>query len=187
MIPQPHTADHADIPTILKMGHPRLHLPSESILALSHPETHIQLQAWAILLEKARAHYGGVGIAAPQIGIFKRMITFGFEKSLRYPDAPPIENTVLINPEWKPLSTTLHSAWEGCLSVPGLRGLVPRYAHIEYWGYDLQGTKIHRIVEDFHARLIQHEIDHLDGILFPQRIEDLRNFGFEEMLSAYKT
>lgn len=126
---------------------------------------------------------GGVGIAAPQIGIPYQIILFGFERNERYPEALPIEFTILINPKIEILSDAMIDGWEGCLSVPGLRGLVPRYAKIQYTGYDEKGARIKREAEDFHARVIQHECDHLNGILYPQRIKDLRYFGFEDELA----
>lgn len=125
---------------------------------------------------------GGVGIAAPQIGCNKRVIMFGFEKSQRYPKEKPVPFTILINPVLKILSTDMNDGWEGCLSVPGLRGLVSRYNKIAYCGFDPQGKRIEGIAQGFHARIIQHECDHLDGILFPQRLQDLRFFGFEDEL-----
>lgn len=124
----------------------------------------------------------GVGIAAPQIGESQRVIIFGFTHSERYPDAPPVPHTILINPEYTALSDQMISDWEGCLSVPGLRGLVPRYEKIKYTGFDEMGKKIERVVEGMHARIIQHEYDHLEGILFPQRIKDLTQFGFSSVL-----
>ena len=128
---------------------------------------------------------GGVGIAAPQIGCNQRVIIFGFDKSERYPDVEPIPLTLLINPVIKVLSEEMVDGWEGCLSVPGLRGLVPRYNHIEYRGFDPDGNRIHCVAEGFHARVVQHECDHLDGILYPQRIKDLRYFGFEDELMLF--
>jgi len=127
---------------------------------------------------------GGVGIAAPQIGVSLRIIMFGFETNPRYPNESPVPFTVLINPIIEPLSAELVDGWEGCLSVPGLRGLVPRYKKIRYQGYDVNGQYIERIAENFHARVLLHECDHLDGILFPYRIKDLRFFGFEDELQS---
>jgi peptide deformylase len=126
---------------------------------------------------------GGVGIAAPQIGCNQRVIMFGFEQNERYPDKKPVPLTILINPVITVLSDETTDDWEGCLSVPGLRGLVPRYNKIQYTGFDPEGNPISRIVEAFHARVVQHECDHIDGILFPQRIKDMKFFGFEEELS----
>ena len=125
---------------------------------------------------------GGVGIAAPQIGCNKRVIMFGFDTNPRYPHELPVPFTVLINPEIEALTEETVDGWEGCLSVPGLRGLVPRLTKIKYKGFDEEGKIIERIAEGFHARMVQHETDHIDGILYPSRINDLRNFGFEEML-----
>lgn len=123
---------------------------------------------------------GGVGIAAPQIGCNLRVIMFGFEKSIRYPNELPVPFTILINPVIEILSDEMVDGWEGCLSVPGLRGLVPRYEKIKYSGFDLEKNPIERIVDGFHARVVQHECDHIDGILFPLRIKDMRHFGFED-------
>jgi peptide deformylase len=122
----------------------------------------------------------GAGLAAPQIAVFKRLVIFGFDTNDRYPEADSVPFTVLINPIITPLSDEKENGWEGCLSVPGLRGVVPRYTHIKYEGYDAEGNKIEREVEDFHARVVQHECDHLDGILYPMKIEDYRYFGFHE-------
>jgi peptide deformylase len=122
----------------------------------------------------------GAGLAAPQIGIFKRLVIFGFDKNDRYPEAGSVPFTVLINPIITPLSDEKENDWEGCLSVPGLRGVVPRFNHINYHGYDAEGNKIEREVEGFHARVVQHECDHLDGILYPMKVEDYRYFGFHE-------
>ena len=122
----------------------------------------------------------GAGLAAPQIGVFKRLVIFGFDTNDRYPEADSVPFTVLINPIITPLSDEKENGWEGCLSVPGLRGVVPRYTHIKYEGYDAEGNKIEREVEHFHARVVQHECDHLDGILYPMKIEDYRYFGFHE-------
>ena len=122
----------------------------------------------------------GAGLAAPQIGVFKRLVIFGFDTNDRYPEADSVPFTVLINPIITPLSDEKENGWEGCLSVPGLRGVVPRYTHIKYEGYDAEGKKIEREVEDFHARVVQHECDHLDGVLYPMKIEDYRYFGFHE-------
>ena len=122
----------------------------------------------------------GAGLAAPQIGVFKRLVNFGFDANDRYPEADSVPFTVLINPIITPLSDEKENGWEGCLSVPGLRGVVPRFTHIKYEGYDVEGNKLEREVEDFHARVVQHECDHLDGILYPMKIEDYRYFGFHE-------
>jgi peptide deformylase len=124
----------------------------------------------------------GAGLAAPQIGVPLRVVIFGVKRNPRYPDAEEVPYTVLINPEIQPLGEEMEEGWEGCLSVPGMRGLVPRYRRIRYKGYDQYGSPIERDVAQFHARVVQHECDHLDGILYPMRIHDLRNFGFTEVL-----
>ena len=124
----------------------------------------------------------GAGLAAPQIGVMQRVVIFGVDSNPRYPDAEDVPRTVLINPEITPLGEQTDLAWEGCLSVPGMRGLVPRFSNIRYQGFDQHGEKIDRTVSGFHARVVQHECDHLDGILYPQRITDIRYFGFIEEL-----
>lgn len=124
----------------------------------------------------------GAGLAAPQIGVNRRVVVFGYRTNSRYPHAPAVPETVLINPSIEPIGNEKESDWEGCLSVPGLRGLVPRFCRIRYRGVDQQGKAIDREVSGFHARVVQHECDHLDGILYPQRIEDLRYFGFCDAL-----
>lgn len=124
----------------------------------------------------------GVGLAAPQIGVGLRVVIFGVQKNPRYPDAETVPETVLINPVITPLDDKLEEAWEGCLSVPGLRGLVPRFQNIRYQGYDEHGARIDRVVGGFHARVVQHECDHLDGILYPMRIRDMTQFGYTEEL-----
>jgi peptide deformylase len=125
---------------------------------------------------------GGVGLAAPQIGVGLQVVIFGFEKSERYPDAEPVPQTILINPLITPLSDEEELGWEGCLSVPGLRGEVARFRRIRYQGTDERGSAIDRIVEGFHARVVQHECDHLIGVLYPMRVRDFRRFGFTEVL-----
>ena len=122
----------------------------------------------------------GVGLAAPQIGVSKRIVIFGVEKSERYPDADPVPQTILINPIVLPIDDSVEEGWEGCLSVPGMRGWVPRYKTIQYSGYDEKGNEISRTVEGFHARVVQHEVDHLDGMLYPNRVVDKAKFGFEQ-------
>jgi peptide deformylase len=125
----------------------------------------------------------GAGLAAPQIGVLQRVVIFGFDTNPRYPEAPEIPETVLINPLIEALDDTQEEGWEGCLSVPGMRGLVPRYHSIRYRGFDQFGTAIDREVSGFHARVVQHECDHLDGVLYPQRIRDMRQFGFVDTLT----
>jgi peptide deformylase len=124
----------------------------------------------------------GAGLAAPQIGIDLRVVIFGFNASPRYPDAPPIPETVLVNPVLTPLSDEMEDGWEGCLSVPGLRGVVPRYRWLRYTGVDARGQAIDRTVSGFHARVVQHECDHLDGILYPMRVKDFTRFGYQDVL-----
>jgi peptide deformylase len=128
------------------------------------------------------AHLDGAGLAAPQIGVDLRVVIFGGGTNPRYPEAPEIPDTVLINPELAPLSDEEEEGWEGCLSVPGMRGWVPRWRRLRYAGFDPQGRRIEREVEGFHARVVQHECDHLDGVLYPQRIRDLTRFGYNEEL-----
>jgi peptide deformylase len=125
---------------------------------------------------------GGVGLAAPQIGIDLQLVIFGFEHSERYPDAPAVPRTILLNPTLTPLSDESEEGWEGCLSVPGLRGAVSRWTRIRYEGIDPQGTRIDRVAEGFHARVVQHECDHLIGRLYPSRITDFSKFGYAEVL-----
>jgi peptide deformylase len=124
----------------------------------------------------------GAGLAAPQIGVDLRVVIFGFTSSPRYPDAQAVPETILINPVLTPLSDEQEDGWEGCLSVPGLRGVVPRYQRLRYTGFDLDGGVIDRSVDGFHARVVQHECDHLDGILYPMRVRDFTRFGFNEEL-----
>jgi peptide deformylase len=126
----------------------------------------------------------GAGLAAPQIGVSQRVVIFGFDESRRYPDADAVPFTILINPKLTPLGAETEEDWEGCLSVPGMRGLVPRYVKLRYQGFDEKGQVIDRTVEGFHARVVQHEVDHLDGILYPQRVVDMTQFGFVEELDA---
>jgi len=126
----------------------------------------------------------GAGLAAPQIGVDLRLVIFGIEANPRYPDAEQVPQTVLLNPVIEPASDDMDVAWEGCLSVPGMRGAVPRYTQIRYTGFDQFGNQIDRSVSGFHARVVQHECDHLDGILYPQRIKDMRYFGFTDELFA---
>jgi len=163
---------------ILRMGDSRLLRVARPVEAFGTPEL-------ALLLEDMRdtmAHLGGVGIAAPQIGVDLRVVIFGFQESERYPDAPPVPWTVLINPQLDFIGEEMEEGWEGCLSVPGLRGVVPRHRHLRYRGQDQFGQPIDRTVEGFHARVVQHECDHLDGILYPMRIRDMSRFGFTDVL-----
>ena len=160
---------------ILKMGNPDLLKVSEPIdFEKDDLKTLIE-----DMKETMKAN-DGAGLAAPQIGVFKRLVIFGFDTNDRYPEADAVPFTVLINPVITPLSDDKENGWEGCLSVPGLRGVVPRFTHIKYEGFDADGKKFEREVEYFHARVVQHELDHLDGILYPMKIEDYRYFGFHE-------
>jgi len=129
----------------------------------------------------------GAGIAAPQIGVSLRVVIFEVRENPRYPQVAPVPYTMLINPVLTPLGDEQEEGWEGCLSVPGMRGLVPRFKRLRYAGFGVDGEPIDRTVEGFHARVVQHEVDHLDGILYPQRIADLRNFGFEDALADQMT
>ncbi|MCX7121620.1 MAG: peptide deformylase [Gammaproteobacteria bacterium] len=164
------------IQSVVKLGNQQLATPSLPVTDFSVPALFQLIQD----MKDTMVEKGGVGIAAPQIECNLRVIMFGFEKSIRYPNEAPVPFTILINPVIEILSDEMIDGWEGCLSVPGLRGLVPRYQKIKYTGFDLEKNPIERIVEGFHARIIQHECDHLDGILFPQRIKDMRHFGFED-------
>lgn len=161
---------------ILKMGNPFLYNRAEEVSDLGSEDLDKIVNDMLDTMNSAN----GVGIAAPQIGISKRIIIFGFDKNPRYPNEKPIPITVLINPEIEKLSDKTELGWEGCLSVPTLRGLVPRYNKIKYSGYDFKNkTNVEYIAEGFHARVVQHEVDHLDGILYPFRVNDLKDFGFE--------
>ena len=160
------------------MGDPRL-------LAVAAPVTGFGSPALRELIrdmQDTMQHLSGAGLAAPQIGVSQRVVIFGVESNPRYPEAEPVPFTVLINPVLTPLGVDLEDGWEGCLSVPGMRGLVPRYRELRYSGQDPDGRPIERIARDFHARVVQHEVDHLDGILYPRRIRDLTQFGFSEAL-----
>ncbi len=164
--------------TLLKMGDPRLLRVARPVLQFGTPE----LQALLRDMEDTMASAGGVGLAAPQIGVDLAVVVFGFERSERYPGAPPVPRTVLINPQITPLDDDEEEGWEGCLSVPGLRGVVPRFARIRYSGFDETGQRIEHEAEGFHARVVQHECDHLIGKLYPMRVRDFARFGFTEVL-----
>ena len=164
---------------ILKMGDPRL-------LEVSAAVDPIDPNSLAPLLRDmwdTMADASGAGLAAPQIGIMLRVVIFGYDSNPRYPDAPSLPQTVLINPKITPLGEVTEEGWEGCLSVPEMRGIVSRFSEIRYQGFDQFGEAIDRLVSGFHARVVQHECDHLDGILYPFRIEDMRNFGFIDTLT----
>lgn len=141
-----------------------------------------ELRELLIDMQDTMQALNGAGLAAPQIGVPLRVVIFGMQSNPRYPDAEPVPYTVLINPVLQPLDDELEEGWEGCLSVPGMRGLVPRYKRLRYRGFDASGQAIDRTVDDFHARVVQHECDHLDGVLYPMRVRDLRDFGFTEEL-----
>jgi peptide deformylase len=166
--------------SILKMGEPLLLqvatlVPEEKITS---PEIQQIIQDMLDTMQAAN----GAGLAAPQIGIPLQIVVFGFEKNSRYPNEAPVPQTILINPVITPLSEQQEDGWEGCLSVPGLRGVVPRYTSIRYQGYDASGQIIDKSVSGFHARVVQHECDHLIGKLYPTRIKDMTQFGFTEVL-----
>jgi peptide deformylase len=163
---------------ILKMGDPRLLRIAAPVRDFDTPALHELVRDMFETMEDA----GGVGLAAPQIGVDLALVIFGFEHSERYPDAPAVPLTVLCNPVITPLSDDTEDGWEGCLSVPGLRGLVPRYRHIRYSGFDPAGQPIEREAEGFHARVVQHECDHLIGRLYPTRMTDLTKLGYTEVL-----
>ncbi|WP_295751486.1 peptide deformylase [Undibacterium sp.] len=163
---------------ILKMGDARLLRVAQPVLEFNTPE----LLALIADMFATMEHASGAGLAAPQIGVDLRLVIFGFKNNSRYPDAPTVPETVLINPVLTPLSEEIDEAWEGCLSVPGMRGLVPRWSKLRYQGFNQYGESICRDVEGFHARVVQHECDHLDGKLYPMRIRDLSQFGYTEVL-----
>ena len=163
---------------ILKMGDPRLLRVAAPVTAFDTDELHRLVRD---LFETMHA-VDGAGLAAPQIGVDLALVIFGFKQNTRYPDAPPVPETVLINPVITPLADDDEDGWEGCLSVPGLRGVVPRFSRIHYSGFDPQGRPIEREAEGFHARVVQHECDHLVGKLYPMRIRDFSRFGFTSVL-----
>jgi len=159
---------------VLRMGHPLLNQRAQEVRAFNTAELESLIRD---MLDTMQAE-DGAGLAAPQIGISQRVVVFGFDENPRYQDAPTVPRTVLINPRIKTLDETVEDGWEGCLSVPGMRGMVPRFSRIEYSGFDPSGAPISVTAEGFHARVVQHECDHLDGILYPQRIRDFTRFGF---------
>lgn len=163
---------------VLKMGDPLLYRPADAVQAFNTPE----LDALIADMFETMAAMNGAGLAAPQIGVSQRVVIFGVEANPRYPDAEPVPTTVLINPVLTPLSEDREEGWEGCLSVPGMRGLVSRHKKLRYTGFDQHGQVIDRTVSDFHARVVQHECDHLDGILYPMRLRDIRLLGYEDAL-----
>ena len=163
---------------VLKMGHPLLRQVALPVTAFGTREL---LELVRDMDDTMRA-LNGAGLAAPQIGVSLRVVIFEVTRNPRYPDAGEVPYTVLINPELTPLGDDTEDGWEGCLSVPGLRGLVPRYRRLRYRGYDANGLPIDRSVEGFHARVVQHEVDHLDGILYPMRLRSLHDLGYEDTL-----
>jgi peptide deformylase len=167
---------------VLLMGHPVLRQ-----IATPVERFDVDLAALVSDMDETMRALHGAGIAAPQIGVSQRVVIFEVKENPRYPHVAPVPYTVLVNPQLTPLGDEQDEGWEGCLSVPGMRGLVPRYRRLRYRGYGLQGEAIDRTVEGFHARVVQHEVDHLDGILYPQRVRDLRDFGFENVLAGQMT
>jgi peptide deformylase len=163
---------------VLKMGDPLLFKVAPPVAVFDTPELH----ALVADMFDTMAALSGAGLAAPQIGVSQRVVIFGVEANPRYPDAEPVPSTVLINPEITILTKDTEEGWEGCLSVPGMRGLVSRYTRLRYRGFDQHGKQIEREASGFHARVVQHECDHLDGILYPMRLKDMRLFGYEDTL-----
>jgi peptide deformylase len=167
---------------VLRMGEPLLKEVAQPVARFDRA----LLELVADMDDTMRAERGA-GIAAPQIGVGARVVIFELKDNPRYPHIKPVPYTVLVNPTLTPLTEEEDEGWEGCLSVPGMRGLVPRFTRLRYQGFDAHGAPLDRTVEGFHARVVQHEVDHLDGILFPQRVRDLRNFGFEDVLAGQMT
>jgi len=163
---------------VLRMGHPVLRERAKRVEQFGTPE----LRALVEDMKETMAARSGAGLAAPQIGVGERVVIFGVDKNPRYPDAEEVPFTVLVNPQIVLLTREVEDGWEGCLSVPGMRGMVPRYTRLRYTGFDAEGAPIDRVAEGFHARVVQHECDHLDGILYPQRMTDMSRFGFIEEL-----
>ena len=166
------------IKPVLRMGDPVLLQRAAAVEQFDTPELHALIHD----MEDTMEAMNGAGIAAPQIGVSLRVVIFGVGANPRYPDAEEVPYTVLVNPELTPLDEEMEEGWEGCLSVPGMRGVVPRYSRLRYTGFDQYGNPIDRTVSGFHARVVQHECDHLDGILYPMRIRDFSRFGFTEVL-----
>jgi peptide deformylase len=163
---------------VLRMGDPRLLERSQPVERFDSPELHALIAD----MRDTMAQQNGAGLAAPQIGVGLRVVIFGVRENPRYPQAEEVPDTVLINPVLEPLDNEMDEDWEGCLSVPGMRGWVPRHRSIRYAGFDVRGARFERTVQGFHARVVQHECDHLDGILYPRRIVDLTRFGFIDAL-----
>ena len=172
------------IKRVLKMGNMQLVSPSVELADFArYGFAYPGLRALIEDMHDTMEERGGVGIAAPQIGCTLRVVMFGFEQNARYPNEQSVPLTILINPKITILSDETTDGWEGCLSVPGLRGLVTRYNRIAYSGFDETGKTLQRTAEGFHARMVQHECDHLDGILYPHRLKDLKHFGFEDEIA----
>jgi peptide deformylase len=163
---------------VLRMGEPLLLEKAQAILQFDTPELHALIED----MQDTMQAMNGAGIAAPQIGVSLQVVIFGVGSNPRYPDAEQVPYTVLINPTLTPIGDEIDDDWEGCLSVPGMRGMVPRYSRLHYKGFDQLGNAIDRLVSGFHARVVQHECDHLNGILYPMRITDLSQFGFTDVL-----
>ncbi len=163
---------------VLKMGDLRLLERSRPVEAFGTPQLHELIAD----MRDTMAHLSGAGLAAPQIGVPLRVVIFGVTRNPRYPDAEEVPDTVLVNPVITPVGEEMEEDWEGCLSVPGMRGVVPRFKRLRYQGFDESGLPIDRSVEGFHARVVQHECDHLDGILYPMRMRDMSQFGFVDVL-----
>lgn len=163
---------------VLKMGDPRLLEKSRPVTAFDTPE----LRSLLADMRDTMTHLSGAGLAAPQIGVGLQVVIFGVQRNPRYPEAEEVPDTILINPVLTPLGDDMAEGWEGCLSVPGMRGLVPRYTQLRYAGFDELGRPLERVVGGFHAVVVQHEVDHLHGILYPMRMRDLSKFGFIEAL-----
>lgn len=166
------------VKTVLRMGDPLLLRQTEPVQWFDTPELRALIQD----MQDTMQAMNGAGIAAPQIGVSQQVVIFGVGKNPRYPDAESVPFTILVNPQITPLGDEKENGWEGCLSVPGLRGLVPRYTRIRYTGFDEKGQPIDRVAVGFHARVVQHECDHLAGILYPMRVEDFSQFGFTDVL-----
>jgi peptide deformylase len=163
---------------VLRMGDPRLLEQARPVMAFDTPELHALLAD----MRDTMAHLNGAGLAAPQIGVGLQVVIFGVHANPRYPDAEEVPDTVLVNPVLSPIGDEMVEGWEGCLSVPGMRGLVPRYRRLRYTGFDASGRPMDRTVEGFHAVVVQHEVDHLLGVLYPMRIRDMTKFGFIDAL-----
>ena len=163
---------------VLRMGEPLLFAKARPVEAFDTPELNALIED----MQDTMQAMNGAGIAAPQIGVGLRVVIFGVGENPRYPDAEQVPYTVLINPVLTPVAEAMEDGWEGCLSVPGMRGIVPRYSRLHYSGFDQYGQPIDRLVSGFHARVVQHECDHLDGILYPMRIQDLKQFGYTDVL-----